>query len=198
MDPRRGLREYVPEAYAGGYAPTGRVAAGLAAGVSQELAKRMPDDSGAIPEAGQGGPRIVVLADDYDLLTSGGQSPMDPFLPYVASGRDIKLHFIVTRRASGASRQMYEPFLSAVMESGAAGLVLSGDRSEGQLFTGAYPGDYPPGRGLFVRRGDGPQLVQTALADPVQADPSRPQARAAEEQQDDLRLGGTRGRASVE
>jgi S-DNA-T family DNA segregation ATPase FtsK/SpoIIIE len=169
MDPRRGLREFVPEAYVGGYAPTGRVAAGLAAGVSQELAKRMPDDTGEIPEAGRGGPRIVVLADDYDLLTSGGQSPMDPFLPYVASGRDIKLHFIVTRRASGASRQMYEPFMSAVLESGAAGLVLSGDRSEGQLFTGARPGDYPPGRGLFVRRGDGPQLVQTALADPVQA-----------------------------
>ncbi|MEU4606021.1 type VII secretion protein EccCa [Kribbella sp. NPDC023972] len=169
MDPRRGLREYVPEEYVGGYAPTGRVAAGLAAGVSQELAKRMPDDTGAIPEAGQGGPRIVVLADDYDLLTSGGQSPMDPFLPYVASGRDIKLHFIVTRRASGASRQMYEPFMSAVLESGAAGLVLSGDRSEGQLFTGARPGDYPPGRGLFVRRGDGPQLVQTALADQAQA-----------------------------
>ncbi|MFF0342963.1 type VII secretion protein EccCa [Kribbella sp. NPDC004875] len=174
MDPRRGLREFVPESYTGGYAPTGRMAAGLANGVSQELAKRMPDDTGQIPEAGQGGPRIVVLADDYDLLTSGGQSPMDAFLPYVAAGRDIKLHFIVTRRASGASRQMYEPFLSAVMESGAAGLVLSGDRSEGQLFTGAYPGDYPPGRGLFVRRGDGPVLVQTAMADPanpVQANP---------------------------
>ncbi|WP_238161318.1 type VII secretion protein EccCa [Kribbella antibiotica] len=168
LDPRRGLREYVPADYTGGYAPTGRVAAGLAAGVSQELAKRMPDDTGAIPEEGQGGPRIVVLADDYDLLTTGGQSPMDPFLPYIAAGRDIKLHFIVTRRASGASRQVYEPFLSAVMESGAAGLVLSGDRSEGQLFPGAYPGDYPPGRGLFVRRGDGPQLVQTAVADPVQ------------------------------
>ncbi|WP_433002931.1 type VII secretion protein EccCa [Kribbella sp. CA-294648] len=165
MDPRRGLRDVVPEEYVGGYAPNGRVAAGLAGGVSEELAKRMPDDTGAIPEAGQGGPRIVVLADDYDLLTTGGQSPMDPFLPYIASGRDIRLHFIVTRRASGASRQMYEPFLSAVVESGAAGLVMSGDRNEGQLFTGARPGDYPPGRGLFVRRGDGPQLVQTALAD---------------------------------
>ncbi|WP_327635032.1 type VII secretion protein EccCa [Kribbella sp. NBC_00482] len=167
MDPRRGLRDVVPQAYVGGYAPTGRVAAGLAAGVSEELAKRMPDDTGKIPEAGQGGPRIVVLADDYELLTTGGQSPMAAFLPYVASGRDIKLHFIVTRRAAGASRQMYEPFLSAVLESGAAGLVLSGERSEGQLFTGAYPGDYPPGRGLFVRRGDGPQLMHTALADAV-------------------------------
>jgi S-DNA-T family DNA segregation ATPase FtsK/SpoIIIE len=165
MDPRRGLKGLIPDEFLGGYAPTSRMAAGLAGGVSEELAKRMPDDSGAVAEAGQGGPRIVVLADDYDLLTSGAQSPMDPFLPYISSGRDIGLHFIVTRRASGASRQLYEPFLSAVLESGSAGLVLSGDRSEGQLFTGATPGDYPPGRGLFVRRGDSPQLVQTALAD---------------------------------
>jgi S-DNA-T family DNA segregation ATPase FtsK/SpoIIIE len=165
MDPRRGLRELIPEAYVGGYAPTARVAGGLAAGVSEELAKRMPDDTGAAAEIGTAGPRIVVLADDYDLLTAGAQAPMDPFLPYVASGRDIGLHFIVTRRASGASRQMYEPFLAAVLESGAAGMVLSGDRSEGQLFTGAVPGDYPPGRGLYVRRGDSPELIQTALAD---------------------------------
>ncbi|MEV5961376.1 type VII secretion protein EccCa [Kribbella sp. NPDC051952] len=177
MDPRRGLRDYVPQEYVGGYAPTGRVAAGLAGGVSEELAKRMPDDSGQIPQAGQGGPRIVVLADDYDLLTAGSQSPMDPFLPYIASGRDIRLHFVVTRRASGASRQMYEPFLAAVLESGTAGLVLSGDRSEGQLFTGAYPGDYPPGRGLFVRRGDAPELIQTAVADtPQPASPGSPQS----------------------
>ncbi|MET7280901.1 type VII secretion protein EccCa [Kribbella sp. NPDC005582] len=169
MDPRRGLREYVPGPYVGGYAPTGRIAGGLAAGVSEELAKRMPDDTGKVPDSGQGGPRIVVLADDYDLLTAGSQSPMDPFLPYIAAGRDVRLHFIVTRRASGASRQMYEPFLSAVMEAGAAGLVLSGDRAEGQLFSGAYPGDYPPGRGMFVRRGDAAQLVQTAMADPAPA-----------------------------
>ncbi|HEY0691154.1 MAG TPA: type VII secretion protein EccCa [Kribbella sp.] len=172
MDPRRGLKGMIPEAYVGGYAPTSRVAGGLATGVSDELAKRMPDDAGGAGGLDQGWPRIVVLADDYDLLTAGAQAPMDPFLPYVASGRDIGLHFIVTRRASGASRQLYEPFLAAVLESGAAGLVLSGDRTEGQLFTGAAPGDYPPGRGLFVRRGDGPQLVQTALADAAPTDSS--------------------------
>jgi S-DNA-T family DNA segregation ATPase FtsK/SpoIIIE len=108
---------------------------------------------------------VIVIADDYDLLTSGGQTPMEPFLPYVASGRDISLHFVVARRASGAGRALYEPFLQSVMESGTAGLVLSGDKNEGQLFTGATPGTFPAGRGLFVRRGERPRLVQTALAD---------------------------------
>lgn len=165
MDPRRGLRGFTPDAYLGGYATSGRVGTGLAAGVSGELEKRLPDDMSDAAPAPVAGPRVIVVADDYDLLTSGGQTPMDAFLPYVASGRDIKLHFLIARRASGAGRALYEPFLTTVMESGTAGLVLSGDKSEGALFTGATPGNFPAGRGLFVRRGERPSLIQTALAD---------------------------------
>lgn len=154
-----------PEAYLGGYATSGRVGAGLSAGVAGELEKRVPDDSSDAAPAPVAGPKVVVVADDYDLLTSGGQAPMDPFLPYVASGRDLNLHFLIARRASGAGRALYEPFLTTVMESGTAGLVLSGDKSEGALFTGAVPGTFPAGRGLFVRRGERPSLIQTALAE---------------------------------
>lgn len=165
MDPRRSLTDVVkslPEDYIGGHATNIRQAAGLASAIAEELERRMPDDSGT--PAGSG-PRIVVVVDDYDLLTTGGQSPLEPLLPYVASGRDLNLHFVVVRRASGASRSLYEPFLQAVLESGCAGLVMAGDRGEGQIFTGARPGSYPAGRGLFVRRGDSPVLIQTALAD---------------------------------
>ncbi|MET9312000.1 type VII secretion protein EccCa [Kribbella sp. NPDC003505] len=164
MDPRRSLLDVVkslPEDYIGGHATTVRQAAGLASAIAAELERRLPDESGTSAP----GPRIVVVVDDYDLLTTGGQSPLEPFLPYVASGRDLDLHFVVARRASGASRSMYEPFLQSVLESGSAGLVMAGDPSEGQIFTGARPGSYPAGRGLFVRRGDGPVLIQTALAD---------------------------------
>jgi S-DNA-T family DNA segregation ATPase FtsK/SpoIIIE len=170
MDPRRGLRGFTPEAYLGGYATSGRVGAGLAAGVAGELEKRLPDDLSDAAPAPVTGPKVIVVADDYDLLTSGGQAPMDPFLPYVASGRDINLHFVVARRASGAGRALYEPFLTTVMESGTAGLVLSGDKNEGALFTGAAPGNFPAGRGLFVRRGERPALIQTALADGTPTD----------------------------
>jgi S-DNA-T family DNA segregation ATPase FtsK/SpoIIIE len=58
MDPRRGLRGFAPEAYVGGYATSGRVGAGLAAGVAGELEKRLPDDlSDAAPAPPRQPPR---------------------------------------------------------------------------------------------------------------------------------------------
>ncbi|MFB7761764.1 type VII secretion protein EccCa [Streptomyces xiamenensis] len=169
MDPRRGLHSAVPEPYRGGYAHNARLAAALSAGIAGELDKRMPDDTlspealaagGAVP----GGPRIVVVVDDYDILTTARQQPLDPFVPYLSSAQDIGLHFVVTRRVAGASRAMYEPFLMTLRESGTSALVMTGDRSEGQLFPGLYAKAQPPGRGTFVRRGEPHRLVQTALA----------------------------------
>jgi S-DNA-T family DNA segregation ATPase FtsK/SpoIIIE len=176
MDPHRGLRGVVPEPLLGGYASNSRRCAALAAGVVNELAKRVPDDGdpGWSPERrdgdgpATGGPRVVVLVDDYDLLTTAGQHPLEAFLPYVPSARDIGLHFVVTRRVAGASRGLFEPFALALRETGATGLVLAGDRSEGQLLPGVAAGPLPPGRGWLVRRGEPARLVQTAL-DPASA-----------------------------
>ncbi|WP_431781550.1 type VII secretion protein EccCa [Streptomyces chumphonensis] len=170
MDPRRGLHSLVPEEYRGGYAHNARLAHGLAGAIATELEQRMPDDTVA-PEvlaAGGGsigGPRIVVLVDDYDVLATAGQAPLEPFLPYLPSAQDIGLHFVVTRRVGGASRALYEPFLMTLRESGTAGLVMTGDRSEGALFPGVRAAQRPPGRGTFVRRGAPNRLVQTALAE---------------------------------
>lgn len=170
MDPRRGLHSLVPEPYRGGYAHNARLASGLSAGIAGELDKRLPDDTVAPEVLAAGGvtfsgPRIVVLVDDYDILASAGRQPLEPFLPYLPSAPDIGLHFVVTRRCSGASRALYEPFLMSLRESGTSALVMSGDRSEGQLFTGVQPSSQPTGRGTFVRRGEPSRLVQTALAD---------------------------------
>lgn len=41
--------------------------------------------------------------------------------------------------------------------------MMTGDRSEGQLFPGLYATQQPPGRGTLVRRGRRHQLIQTAL-----------------------------------
>jgi S-DNA-T family DNA segregation ATPase FtsK/SpoIIIE len=171
MDPRRGLRDAVPEGLLGGYAGNGKVCGGLAAGIAKELVKRMPEevaDAQALADGGWfQGPRIVVLVDDYDMLTAAGQQPLAPFLPYVPSARDIGLHFVVARRVAGASRALYDPFLQALRESGTTGLVMAGDRGEGQLFPGVYASAQPAGRGWWVRRGEPTRLVQTAVAEGI-------------------------------
>ncbi|MFC3996255.1 type VII secretion protein EccCa [Nocardiopsis sediminis] len=167
MDPRRTLHGLIPEPYLGGYASNSRVCAGLANGVAKELADRMPDE--ADPEKAEAGalngPRIVVLVDDYDVLTSAGQKPLTPFVPFVPNGRDIGLHFVVTRRVAGAARGVYDPLVQAMREIGTSAVLMSGDRSEGQLFPRVYANAQPAGRGRWIRRGESPRLMQTGLVD---------------------------------
>ncbi|MET7607716.1 type VII secretion protein EccCa [Streptomyces avermitilis] len=168
MDPRRGLRGAIPEEYRGGYAYNSKLCAGLSAGIATELEKRLPDESADTEDLEPGswgsGPRIVILVDDYDVLTTAGQQPLAPFIPYIPSAVDIGLHFVLTRRVAGAARGLYEPLLQGLRESGASALVMAGDRSEGQLFPGVYATQQPSGRGVLVRRGEPNRLIQTVYA----------------------------------
>ncbi|MGW5661161.1 type VII secretion protein EccCa [Streptomyces sp. NPDC003758] len=168
MDPRRGLRGAIPEEYRGGYAYNSKLAGALSAGIAAELEKRLPDESanGEDLEPGSwgSGPRIVILVDDYDVLTTAGRQPLAPFEPYIPSAVDIGLHFVVTRRVAGASRGLYEPLIQGLRESGASALVMAGDRSESQLFPGVYATQQPSGRGVLVRRGEPNRLIQTVHA----------------------------------
>ncbi|MFJ8334792.1 type VII secretion protein EccCa [Streptomyces sp. NPDC094437] len=167
FDPRRGLRGVVPEPYRGGYAHNATLANALATGISGELQKRLPetaDPDALTTEPAFNGPRIVLLVDDYDILTTAGQQPLAPFLPYLSSAQDIGLHLVLARRAAGASRALYEPLLTSLRETGTSALVMTGNRTEGQLFPGLYASPQPPGRGTLVRRTGPHQLIQTALA----------------------------------
>ncbi|MER5968655.1 type VII secretion protein EccCa [Streptomyces sp. NPDC002055] len=168
FDPRRGLRSVVPEPYRGGYAHNPKLSAALATGIAKELDKRLPDEAFDHETPADGpaftGPRIVVVIDDYDILTAAGQQPLSPFLPYISSAQDIGLHFVIARRVAGASRALYDPLLTTLRETGTAALVMAGDRTEGQLFPGLHASAQPPGRGTLVRRGRPHQLIQTALA----------------------------------
>lgn len=157
-DVRRGLVDVVPDDHLGGHAGGAAQAAGLAAAMVKELDARA---------AGGGtGPRIALLVDDLDVLTAAGSNPLAALLPYVASGRDLWLHVVATRRVAGAARGLVEPFVQALRESGATGLVMSGDRGEGQLLGGVRARELPPGHGLLVRPGRPVRTVQTAWSKP--------------------------------
>ncbi|WP_197704515.1 type VII secretion protein EccCa [Jatrophihabitans sp. GAS493] len=167
VNQRRGLSGAVSEAHLGGYASSAAQAEGLAHSIAAELARRSAnlDDptSGGAPGTDRGAPLIVLIVDDYELLTAAGSQPLGPLLPYLPAARDLGLHVVLARPVAGASRGIWDGFVQGLRDGGAVGLLMDGDRSEGQLFPGTYPSRQPPGRGLLVRRGEAPQLVQTAL-----------------------------------
>ncbi|GAA0281536.1 type VII secretion protein EccCa [Cryptosporangium japonicum] len=108
------------------------------------------------------GPDLYLLIDDYDLVASAATSPLLPLLEYLAQGRDIGLHVVLTRRIGGASRAMYDPFVGRIRELASPGLMMSGQREEGALFGTLRPQPLPPGRAWLVTRRGGNQLVQLA------------------------------------
>ncbi|GAA1825410.1 type VII secretion protein EccC [Nesterenkonia flava] len=164
FDPRRRLQNLVPEDYLGGYANSAVLAQKLAGAVSKELAGRVPDDpltaarSQEVPL-----PRIVLLVDDYDVLSAGGTSPLAAFSEYLAMGAEIGLHSFVTRKTSGAARGMFDQFSGAVRDAGGAVFLMDGDRSEGPIVGNIRARHQPPGRGLFIRTGRTPETIHTVL-----------------------------------
>jgi len=154
MDPRGGLKQAIPEEYLGGYATNTKTGAQLAVAITDELESRSADPST--------GPMIILLVDDYDILGSGGTSPLASLSPYLPSARDLRFHIALTRPVAGIGRALYQGILQDIQDSGATGFVMNGSRTEGQIFPGATAEQFPPGRGRLVRRGSAPQVVQIA------------------------------------
>ncbi len=160
MDSRGDLAADIPDAYLGGHATSGAQARQLAESIAVELAKRQADRTTP-------GPRILVVADDFDILAAGGAEPLRPLLPYLASARDLRLNVVVARPVAGASRAMFDVALQGVRDTGGTALVMSGDRAEGQLLPKLYAEPMIAGRGRLARRGERPTLVQVAQFAPA-------------------------------
>jgi S-DNA-T family DNA segregation ATPase FtsK/SpoIIIE len=137
--------------------------------VRNSIAKRLPGSDVTPTQLRERswwqGPEVYLLVDDYDLVATPGNNPLSPLLDVLPQARDIGLHIIVTRRVGGASRALFEPVLQRMRELDTPGLLMSGNREEGQLFGNLRPSPQPPGRGTLVRRRDGTQLIQTAWTD---------------------------------
>ncbi|WP_084128036.1 type VII secretion protein EccCa [Demequina sp. NBRC 110055] len=159
MEPRGTLAAELDDDYLGGHATSGPRARELAAAVAQELAKRRDGQSSAAM-------RVVVIADDFDILSAGNSAPLEPLLPFLPQARDLGLSVILTRPVAGASRALYDSTMQTVRDVGATGLLLSGERSEGALWPGVYAGAAIPGRARIIRRAQPPRLMQVAFDEP--------------------------------
>ena len=171
VDHRRGLLGEIGEEHLLGYGTNDAHSRGLIAEVADAMAQRLPGQD-VTPEQLRArnwwtGPRIFVLADDYDMVATHKEHPFMPLLPLVAQGADIGLHVVLARRTGGAGRGLFEPFLARLREVGTAGLMMSGDRDEGPLLGGMRPQVLPPGRGWLVDRRGTKDFVQLAWQPPV-------------------------------
>jgi S-DNA-T family DNA segregation ATPase FtsK/SpoIIIE len=167
VDVRRSLADLASSGHVRAYATNALAAGEAAQALRADLEPRLAA-SGGSPLAGArwDGPRHVVLFDDYDLSAGPTGGPLAPLLDLLAVGRDVGLHVVLTRRVGGSARGAYEAVFGRLRELGSPGLLLSGDPAEGPLLGGVKAAPQPPGRGLLVRRGERPLLVQTAFSPP--------------------------------
>jgi len=165
VDYRRTLLEAAPPEHLFGYAGAAPAASEQVARLTALLAERLPPADLSVRALKErswwDGPEVVVVVDDYDLVVTPQGNPLAPLVDYLAQGRDLGFHLIVARRVGGAMRALVEPVLGRVRELGTAGLVLSGDRSEGPVLGPHRAQELPPGRGLLLRRRRAATLVQT-------------------------------------
>jgi len=112
------------------------------------------------------GPELFLIVDDYDLVVTQSGNPLQPIAPFLPQAKDVGLHLVITRRVGGASRAMFDPVLGKLKELSMPGLLGNGSRDEGQLIGNLRAQAMPPGRGFFVSRKTGKQLIQVSWIDP--------------------------------
>jgi S-DNA-T family DNA segregation ATPase FtsK/SpoIIIE len=171
VDYRRTLLDAVPDDFLWGYAGGAPAAVELVARLTALLAARQPGPGLTAAELRARtwwtGPDVYVVVDDYDLVGAPGTfGPLVPLLDFLAQGRDLGLHVVLTHRSGGASRAQFEPVVQRLRDLNTPGILLSGDRLEGPLIGPQAPALQPAGRGFLVRRQEPTCLVQIAWTPP--------------------------------
>ncbi|WP_258566245.1 type VII secretion protein EccCa [Streptomyces parvulus] len=169
VDYRHSLLGVVPEEYIGARGGNADLVAGQVQALAETLRSRMPP-ADLTPEqlADRGwweGPELYVVADDYDLAAGNmGRGPLAPLAEFVPQAAELGFHLVLARRVGGAARALLsDPLLSKLKEIGSDALLLSGDHREGVLINEQRAHRRQPGRGMLVRRGHEPTIVQVAM-----------------------------------
>ncbi|MBL0884837.1 type VII secretion protein EccCa [Myceligenerans indicum] len=162
FDMRGGLAESIPEPYLGAHLANPATAAGITPAIVQELDLRMDELSNAPRGQKPSFARLAVMVDDHDMMAAGGNDPITPLVPYLATARDLNLSIVLARPVAGAAGAMFSQVLQSVQNTGGSALIMSGDPAEGSIVGGIRAAPMPPGRGRWVRRGMRPVLVQVA------------------------------------
>jgi DNA segregation ATPase FtsK/SpoIIIE, S-DNA-T family len=164
VDYRRTLLGVVPDSHLVEYAASAPALEQFTASIKSVLSGRVPTSQVTQDQLRNRswwtGPEMYIVVDDYELV-AGSSNPLSDLLDLLPFAKDIGLHVILARNTAGASRSLYESFMSRLRELSGQGVLLSGDRDEGALLGNIKPTRLPPGRGFHVTRRRGSQLIQT-------------------------------------
>ncbi|GAB3146422.1 type VII secretion protein EccC [Micromonospora sonneratiae] len=170
-DPRRQLHDVVPASHQLAYVLTGPMLQAVIGEAVPPMQKRVPGPDIAperLPRRDWWtGPKLFVIIDDYDLISSPMDSPTRTLVELVTHGADIGLHVVIARSTANGLRAMTDPLLRRLWDGGTPGLLMSCRREEGTFLGDAKPLILPPGRAQLVDRRKGVRLIQTAIAAPV-------------------------------
>ncbi|MFZ2177093.1 MAG: type VII secretion protein EccCa [Rhodococcus sp. (in: high G+C Gram-positive bacteria)] len=164
-DYRRTMLGVVEGEHRAAYAPSADILSTNMTDLADLLQRRMPTaditQQQLRDRSWWSGPEIFVIIDDYDLVVTSSGNPVAAIVEYLPHARDIGFHLIIARRSGGAARALYEPVIARMRDLVSAGLVMSGNRDEGNLIGTVRASAMPPGRGTLVTRSGG-GLVQLA------------------------------------
>ena len=162
-DYRRTLLGTVDSDHLAGYAASQAALTSMIVDLAGRMSDRMPGSDVTQQQLRDrswwDGPEVFVIVDDYDLVATSSGNPLAPLVEHLPHARDIGLHLVVARRSGGAGRALFDPVIGRLRDLVTPGLVMSGNRDEGNLLGTVRPSGMPPGRGVFVDR-SGQALVQ--------------------------------------
>ncbi|MYR07530.1 type VII secretion protein EccCa [Gordonia sp. SID5947] len=114
------------------------------------------------------GPNVHILVDDYDMVASASSgNPLSVLGELLPSARDIGLRLVICRRSGGASRALFDPVIGKLKDLSSDILLMSGDRDEGNIVGRTKMQKLPPGRGEFISRARGHEMVQISNLPPL-------------------------------
>lgn len=163
-----GLADAIDRRYLKLYANTIPDVTAVATALANKLAERKPPpglDGSDLARWQFGGERVFLVIDDINLLTPPGmsqtQSILQPLIPAIQQGRQIRLHVLATASVQNWYATGNNKAIDAMNLTGAGVLVMDGPKEK-------IIGDFKaasriPGRGELVYRTAGAQMVQVAL-----------------------------------
>lgn len=170
VDYRRSLLGVVPEEYLLAYSASPDQTAAVTQEIAQAIAQRRPGPDVTPAQLRDRswwtGLEILIVVDDYDLVSTGSGNPLVPLADLLAQARDLGLHLVLSRRTGGAARASLDPIVQRLGDLSTPGFLFSGDRMEGPLANGVTSQRLPAGRALYAMRGGAFQQVQVAWLPP--------------------------------